>query len=96
MLIVLVNVTVKDEALAEFERAILENAARAVADEPGCLRFDVSQREDEPTSWMFYEVYKDAAAFDEHRASAHYMKYAQVADRVLTSKIITRYVSKNI
>ena len=70
--------------------------ARAVADEPGCVRFEVSHREDDATRWLFYEVYTDAAALDAHRASAHYAKYAQVADRVLTSKTITRYAARNI
>jgi (4S)-4-hydroxy-5-phosphonooxypentane-2,3-dione isomerase len=96
MLIVLVSVTVRSDALAEFEPAILENAARSVADEPGCVRFDVSQREDDPTAWLFYEVYTDGAAFEAHRASPHYAKYALVADRVVTSKSISRYTSKNI
>jgi (4S)-4-hydroxy-5-phosphonooxypentane-2,3-dione isomerase len=96
MLIVLVKVTVRPESLAEFEPAILENAARAVADEPGCVRFDVSRREDDPGEWLFYEVYEDAAAFDAHRASPHYAKYAAVADRVLTSKTLTRYVTRNV
>jgi quinol monooxygenase YgiN len=95
MLIVVVNVTVRAEALAEFEAAIRENAAHAVADEPGCVRFDVNQREDDPTAWLFYEVYKDAAAFDLHRASPHFAKYALVADRVVTSKTAARYTLKN-
>lgn len=95
MLVVLVKVTVEPDALAEFEPAILENAAASVANEPGCLRFDVNQREDDPTEWMFYEAYQDAAAFEAHRASAHYRKYAAIADRLVTSKTITRYVTKN-
>jgi quinol monooxygenase YgiN len=96
MLIVLVKVTVKREALEEFESAILENAARALADEPGCLRFDVSRREDDPTEWLFYEMYADGAAFEAHRASAHFAKYQTVADRVLTSKTLIRYVTRNV
>lgn len=95
MLIVLVRVTVEQDALAEFQAAILENAARSVADEPGCMRFDVSQREDNPAEWLFYEVYRDAPAFDAHRASAHYARYAAVAERVIRSKTIARYQSKN-
>lgn len=96
MLIVLVNVTVKAEALAEFEPAILENAAASVANDPGCVRFDVNQREGDPCAWMFYEVYADAAAFESHRAIAHYAKYAQVADRAISSKTIARFVTKNM
>jgi autoinducer 2-degrading protein len=95
MLVVLVQVTVKTEMLAEFERAILINADAARTREPGCVRFDVNQREDDPAQWLFYEVYKDAAAFDAHRASAHFAAYQQVAEKVLLSKTLTRYATKN-
>jgi (4S)-4-hydroxy-5-phosphonooxypentane-2,3-dione isomerase len=95
MLVVLVQVTVKAEMLAEFERAILINADAARTREPGCVRFDVNQREDEPSHWLFYEVYKDAAAFDAHRASPHFAAYQEVAEKALLSKTLTRYTTKN-
>jgi (4S)-4-hydroxy-5-phosphonooxypentane-2,3-dione isomerase len=95
MLVVLVQVTVRKEVLAEFERAILANADGARSREPGCVRFDVSQKEDDPTAWVFYEVYKDAAAFESHRASPHFAAYQEVADKALLSKTLTRYTAKN-
>ena len=95
MLVVLVQVTVRKEVLAEFERAILANADGARSREPGCVRFDVSQKEDDPTAWLFYEVYKDAAAFESHRASPHFAAYQEVADKALLSKTLTRYTTKN-
>lgn len=95
MLVVLVQVTVRAELVAEFERAILANAEGARTREPGCLRFDVSQKEDEPTAWLFYEVYRDGAAFEAHRASPHFAAYQQVADRALLSKTLTRYTTRN-
>ena len=95
MLVVLVQVKVKEETLDEFERAIVRNAEAARTTEPGCVRFDVSQREDDPTQWLFYEVYKDGAAFDAHRGSPHFAAYQQVADKALLSKTLTRYATKN-
>lgn len=95
MLVVLVQVTVKTEMLAEFERAILINADTARTRERGCVRFDVSQREEDPAQWLFYEVYKDAAAFDAHRASPHFAAYQEVAEKALLSKTLTRYTTKN-
>jgi autoinducer 2-degrading protein len=86
---------VKKEMLAEFERAILVNADSARTREPGCVRFDVSQSEDDPTQWVFYEVYKDAVAFEAHRASPHFAVYQEVADRALLSKTLNRYTTKN-
>ena len=95
MLVVLVNVTVRREMLAEFERAIMANADAARTREPGCLRFDVSQKEDDPSQWLFYEVYKDSVAFEAHRASPHFAAYQQVADRAVVSKTLTRWITKS-
>jgi len=96
MLVVLVNVTVRREMLAEFERAILANADGARTREPGCLRFDVNQKEDDPAQWLFYEVYRDSAAFETHRASPHFAAYQQVADRALVAKTLTRWTTKSL
>jgi quinol monooxygenase YgiN len=96
MLVVLVNVTVRREMIAEFERAILANADSARTREPGCVRFDVCQKEDDPAQWLFYEVYKDSAAFETHRASPHFAAYQQVADRALLAKTLTRWASKSL
>lgn len=95
MLVVLVHVTIRPELLAEFERAILANADAARAREPGCIRFDVSQHEEDPARWMFYEVYRDAAAFEAHRASPHFAAYQQVADRAVVSKTLARWTTRN-
>jgi quinol monooxygenase YgiN len=95
MLVVLVHVTVRQELLAEFERAILTNAESARTREPGCVRFDVCQQEDDPTRWVFYEVYRDGPAFEAHRASPHFAAYQEVADRAVASKTLTRYTVKN-
>jgi autoinducer 2-degrading protein len=94
MLVVLVTVTVRREMLAEFERAILANADAARTREPGCVRFDVNQKEDDPLQWLFYEVYRDSAAFEAHRASPHFAAYQQVADRALMSKTLSRWTTK--
>ncbi len=91
----LVQVTVKSEMLDEFGRAILANAESARTREPGCIRFDVSQSDDDPAQWLFYEVYTDGAAFEAHRASPHFAAYQQIADRALLSKTLTRYTTKN-
>jgi (4S)-4-hydroxy-5-phosphonooxypentane-2,3-dione isomerase len=95
MLVVLVNVTVRREMLAEFERAIMANADAARTREPGCVRFEVSHKEDDPSQWLFYEVYKDSAAFEAHRASPHFAAYQHVADRAVLSKTLTRWVTKS-
>ena len=96
MFIVLVQVQVKQELLGEFKPAILENAAVSVERDPGCFRFDVLQREDDPTRWVFYEVYENEHAWVQHRGSAHFLEFKTVADRALVSRDVTKFTGINV
>ena len=96
MFIALVQVQVRPELLDEFRSAILDNAARSVEREPGCHRFDVLQREDDPTKWVFYEVYDNEQAWVQHRASPHFLAFKEVGDRALVSRDMTRLTGINV
>ena len=71
MFIVQVHVRVKPECVEAFKQATLANA-RASLQEPGVARFDVVQQQDDPTRFVFVEVYHDAAAAAAHKETAHY------------------------
>ena len=75
MLVLLVTVHVKPEHLTEFLAAARDNAEHAVADEPGCLRFDIVQSRDDAHSFRFFEVYRDDAALAAHRQTPHFKRY---------------------
>ncbi|HET7876937.1 MAG TPA: putative quinol monooxygenase [Methylomirabilota bacterium] len=60
---------------AEALGRVLDRQARnSVEREPGCLVFDVCQDED-PTKFLLYEVYRDRAAIEAHRKTAHYAQF---------------------
>src|SRR5207253_2748248 len=61
MLIVHVFVHVIPEAVDAFKAASLENARNSVQ-EPGVVRFDVVQQDDDPTQFLLMEIYRDAEA----------------------------------
>ncbi len=48
--------------------------------EPGALRFDVLQHEEDPTRFFLYEVYQDKEAFAAHKETAHYHAWAQTVN----------------
>jgi quinol monooxygenase YgiN len=79
MLVLLVTVRVKPEHLNDFLPAAQENARHAVADEPGCLRFDIVRDRDDQHLFRFYEVYKDDAALTAHRQTPHFKKYIEAS-----------------
>lgn len=65
-----------DEVLA----IVAELGPQSLA-EPGCLGYEVYRGVDAPDSVLLVERYRDQAALDAHRQSAHYQ--ALVAGRVL-------------
>lgn len=74
MLIIHVFVRVKPEAVEAFKAASLENAQNSVQ-EPGVVRFDVIQQQDDPTRFVLVEVYRTPADPARHKETAHYAKW---------------------
>ena len=74
VLVVLVHVHVKPEAVDAFRAASLDNA-RHSCEEAGVARFDVIQQADDPTRFVLVEVYRDAAAAAAHKETAHYARW---------------------
>jgi len=71
MLMVHVHVHVKPESVAAFKEATLANARQSLR-EPGVLRFDVLQQQDDVSRFVLVEVYRDAAASAAHKETQHY------------------------
>jgi autoinducer 2-degrading protein len=80
MLAIWVKARVKPEQREKFLRAIEHDALGSERDEPGCLRFNVLHDEKDPNVYYFFEVYKDEAALEAHRAAPHYAVWRAAAD----------------
>ena len=80
MLAIWVKVRVKADQKDRFLKAIEHDALGSEKDEPGCLRFNVLQDQKDPNVYYFYEVYKDEAALEAHRAAPHYAVWRAAAD----------------
>jgi autoinducer 2-degrading protein len=80
MLAVWVKVRVKPQQRGRFLEAIEVDALGSERDEPGCLRFNVLQDEQDENIYYFYEVYEDQAALEKHRAMPHYAVWRAAVD----------------
>jgi (4S)-4-hydroxy-5-phosphonooxypentane-2,3-dione isomerase len=91
MLIVHVHVRVRPGRTADFLAATLVNA-RASVGEPGVLRFDVIQDEDDPGHVVLMEVYRDADAAAAHKREPHYAIWRDtVADMMAQPRVSARF-----
>jgi autoinducer 2-degrading protein len=79
MYVVCVHVHVKPENRDEFIQATLENA-RSTIQEPGNLRFDVNQQQDDRNRFVLYEVYRDEAGMEAHKETAHYATWRDTVE----------------
>lgn len=80
--------------LEEFLAAAREDATRSLADEPGCLQFDINVDEASPSSRVvFYEVYRSREAFDAHLETPHLAAFRDsltLVERELPVRFLTR------
>ena len=84
MFIVHVHVHVKDGSLDAFTAATLDNARHSV-EEPGVIRFDVVQQQDDPTRFVLVEIYRDADAPAAHKSTPHYATWRDTVEPMMAS-----------
>ena len=82
MLIFHVFVHVKPEAVDGFIAITRENARNSVR-EPGVVRFDVIQQEDDPTRFVLVEVYRRPDDPARHKETAHYAAWREAAEPMM-------------
>jgi len=56
--------TIQPNRIDDFKKLIAWQAERSVAEEEGCVQFDVCQHQGKPDVFLLYEVYVDETAFD--------------------------------
>jgi quinol monooxygenase YgiN len=55
---------------------VMRELAEASRQEPGCEAYVPCQDPDDPRSFIFFERYRDKAAFEEHGATEHFQRLA--------------------
>jgi len=79
MLILVVNIHIKQDHIEAFKAATMENG-RNSRQEPGVARFDFLQQTEDPSRFVLIEVYRDQAAVAAHKATAHYHTWLGAVD----------------
>jgi quinol monooxygenase YgiN len=91
---IIVEFRIKPGCFAAFDAHIRDHAARTLAEEPGCERFDVLQPLTEAgapdeTRLMLCEVYRDQAAFDAHRAGPRMPSVGERSKPLLEGRVLS-------
>jgi (4S)-4-hydroxy-5-phosphonooxypentane-2,3-dione isomerase len=83
---IIAYLTAKPGKEAEFKDKMTAQAKRCLANEAGCLQFDVVQDPKNPTRFVMLEVYKDDAAVQAHQDSQHYKDFRSVVGDLVADR----------
>jgi len=75
---VIAEFVVKEGMLEAFLQHAFDDARHSLAEEPGCLVFDVLRSSDHDRGVLFYEVYQSRQAFDEHLTTPHVERFRAI------------------
>lgn len=77
MIVTIVHVKVKPEHIGDFIEATSKNHHHSLK-EPGNLRFDVLQLQEDPAEFALYEAYDDENSAAAHKQTAHYLEWRDI------------------
>lgn len=87
--VVMVEFQLRPGESERFRKLIAENARASVRDEPGCRQFDVVIAQGTSDRVFLYEIYDDAAAFEEHKRTPHFAVFDRDSAALVKTKVVT-------
>ena len=91
MIVTCVYVHVKNDEIDNFIKASVLNRNQSVK-EPGNLRFDLLQQDDDPRRFMLYEAYESEESAAAHKNTNHYFQWRNtVKDYMAESRFGVKY-----
>lgn len=82
MVVTLVHIWVKNEFREEFIKETIENHNNSL-NEPGNVRFDILQDDNDENKFTLYEVFETAGDIDAHKETQHYLKWREAVEHMM-------------
>jgi quinol monooxygenase YgiN len=87
MFAIVVRFDLRDEqAAAQFDAITAKLVGQVAANEPGTLLYLTHTVQDAPLARVFYELYRDQAAFEAHNASDHVKAFLEARSPLLADR----------
>jgi quinol monooxygenase YgiN len=83
---ILAYLTAKPGMEAKFKEEMTAQARRCLANEPGCLQFDVVQDPKNAARLVMLEVYRDDDAIKAHQESQHFKDFRPVIQELVAER----------
>jgi len=82
-----------DAAAAGFDALVADTAPKIESEEPGTLKYIVHSVDGAPLSRVFYELYRDRAAFEDHEQQPHVKRFLAAREQFLKSHRVEFFAS---
>ncbi|MEU9605083.1 antibiotic biosynthesis monooxygenase [Streptomyces sp. NPDC048057] len=87
----MVRFTCKDaDAAVAFDELVARTGEQIRANEPGTVIYTVHRVDGRPLERIFYELYRDVAAFETHEAQGYVREFLEAREQYLTSTEVDR------
>ncbi|MFI6603760.1 putative quinol monooxygenase [Nonomuraea sp. NPDC050536] len=83
-----VRFTLKSGTAAAFDALVKATVERVRKSEPGTLIYACHHVVDTPDQRIFYELYRDRAAFEEHEKQPHVMHFLKAREEFITGAVV--------
>ena len=87
--VVIVELELLPAASKEDAKALLsKNAETSFNNEPGCLRFDVIETQNDAAAFILYELYSSESEFSEHLRTRHFLEFEKASEQYFGRRTI--------
>ncbi len=84
-MVVVAKIKARQEKQTEVEK-LLEDLVSRVKTEPGTLGYTLNRHQNDPTTFLVYEKYRDAEAMMEHTATDHFKEAFDALEPLLAER----------
>jgi autoinducer 2-degrading protein len=84
MIVRVIDIRIKPDRVQDFLASSLRNHRGSIL-EPGVLRFDVLQSQEDPARFLLYEAYRDEPATQAHKETAHYAAWKREVEPMMAA-----------
>lgn len=86
-LTVVAQIVAKQDAIESIKPELLK-LIEPTRRENGCIEYNLHQDNADPTLFIFYETWENAAALEQHMASDHFKSYIAAVDGMIKDKAV--------
>ncbi|MBU5615039.1 putative quinol monooxygenase [Geomonas azotofigens] len=86
---IVAKLTAKDDCIEAVKAEVIKMVA-PTRQESGCVEYRLHQDRSNPAVFVFYENWKDQAAFEEHMNSPHFKSYVAAVADLLSDKTVNQ------